>query len=151
MLVKNRIATTMNMTMMHIKSYSEVSNLHTFDERFEYLKLGGGVGRSTFGFDRHINQVFYKSYEWKNVRDYVIVRDEGCDLGVAGYEIHVALLIHHINPMEVDDILQHEEWIIDPEYLITTTHNTHNAIHFGTSSPYPKVVTHRTPRDTKLW
>ncbi len=151
MLDKNLMLTMMSMMKMHIRSYSEVFNLQTFEERFEYLKLGGGVGRSTFGFDRHINQAFYTSYEWKNVRDYVILRDEGCDLGVAGYEIHVQLLIHHINPMQVDDIIQHEAWIIDPEYLITTTHNTHNAIHFGTSSPYPKVVIHRMPRDTKLW
>lgn len=137
--------------MILTRSYSEVFNLPTFDERFEYLKLGGGVGQATFGFDRYINQTFYKSREWQDIRQHVILRDEGCDLGIVGYEVHVNILIHHMNPMNVDDIYQRSDWILDPEYLITTTHNTHNAIHYGTSSPYPKVVTHRTPRDTKLW
>ena len=91
------------------------------------------------------------SREWQDVRQYVIVRDEGCDLGVLGYEIHVSPLIHHMNPINVDDILHKEDWIIDPEFLITTTHNTHNAIHYGVSNLYPKVVTERTPQDTKLW
>lgn len=143
--------TLMMSMMMNIRSYSEMSSLQTFDERFDYLKLGGGVGKSTFGFDRYINQQFYTSREWQDVRRYVILRDEGCDLGVVGYEIHTQLLIHHINPMLVDDIIHHAEWIIDPEFLITTTHNTHNAIHYGTDKPYPKVVIHRSPQDTKLW
>lgn len=133
------------------KSYSELVRLETFDERFEYLKLGGSIGRSTFGFDRHINQQFYMSREWYDVRQYVIFRDNGCDLGIIGYEIHVEPLIHHINPMVVDNILNQESWILDPEFLITTTHNTHNAIHYGTKNLYPKVVTERTPKDTKLW
>lgn len=137
--------------MSRTRSYSELSTFSTFDERFEYLKLGGGVGHETFGFDRHINQRFYSSREWQDVRSFVIVRDEGCDLGVLGYEIFTGLLIHHINPMGVDDILHQEEWILDPEYLITTTHNTHNAIHYGTTNLLPKVVTERTPRDTRLW
>lgn len=136
---------------MMIRSYSELRRFDYFEERFEYLKLGGGVGRSTFGFDRHINQKFYTSREWQDIRDYVIVRDEGCDLGIPGYEIHDGPLIHHMNPMNVDDILHKETWILDPEYLITTTHRTHNAIHYGGDDPYPKVVTERTPRDTKLW
>ncbi len=136
---------------MRDRTYSELTRLNTFDERFEYLKLGGGVGRSTFGSDRHINQQFYTSREWENVRRHVIVRDEGCDLGILGYEIHVGILIHHINPMVVNDILHSESWILDPEFLITTTHNTHNAIHFAGENPYPKVVTERSPRDTKLW
>jgi hypothetical protein len=134
-----------------IKSYSELSLLDTFDERFDYLKLHGGIGRSTFGFDRYINQRFYNSREWKEVKNYVIVRDNGCDLGILGYEIHVSPLIHHMNPMRVDDILHKEAWILDPEFLILTTTDTHNAIHFGVKSAYPKVVTERTPRDTKLW
>lgn len=136
---------------MMTRSYSELSRLDTWEERFEYLKLGGGVGRSTFGFDRHINQQFYMSREWQDVRNYVVVRDEGCDLAVAGYEIHIQPLIHHMNPMSVDDILHKEDWILDPEFLITTTHTTHNAIHYAKESPYPKVVTERTPQDTKLW
>jgi hypothetical protein len=136
---------------MKDKSYSELSLLDTFDERFDYLKLHGGIGRSTFGFDRYINQRFYNSREWKEVKNYVIVRDNGCDLGILGYEIHVSPLIHHMNPMRVDDILHKEGWILDPEFLILTTTDTHNAIHFGVKSAYPKVVTERTPRDTKLW
>lgn len=133
------------------KSYSELITFDTFEDRFEYLKLEGGVGRATFGFDRYINQQFYTSREWEDVRQYVIFRDSGCDLGIEGYEIHVSPLIHHMNPMRVDDILHKESWILDPEFLITTTHNTHNAIHFGGKSLYPKVVLKRTPRDTKLW
>jgi len=134
-----------------LKSYSELKTFNTFDERFEYLKLDGGVGRATFGFDRYINQQFYTSREWEDVRQHVILRDEGCDLGVAGYEIHFGPLIHHMNPMGVDDIVHGEAWILDPEFLILTTHNTHNAIHFGAKKLEPKVVMERTPRDTKLW
>ncbi len=133
------------------KSYSDLSQFRTFDERFEYLKLSGGVGRSTFGFDRYLNQTFYRSIEWKNVREYVIVRDNGCDLGVSGYEIHSEILIHHMNPMTVEDIIHNNDWMLNPEYLITTTHNTHNSIHFGGKNLYPKVVIERSPRDTKLW
>lgn len=136
---------------MHFKTYSELSHFQTFDDRFEYLKLSGGVGRSTFGFDRYINQKFYASREWEMVRQHVIIRDEGCDLGVIGYDIHIAPLIHHINPMSSEDIIHSEKWIIDPEFLITTTHATHNAIHFGVKKLYPKIVTQRSPRDTKLW
>ena len=136
---------------MSIKTYSELVRYDTFEDRLEYLRLGGGVGRATFGFDRHVNQLFYMSREWKSLRNHVMVRDKGCDLGVLGYEIHVGPLIHHINPMEVNDILHQADWILDPEFLITTTHDTHNAIHYGTVSPYPKVVTERTLNDTKLW
>lgn len=136
---------------MIVKRYSELERLHTFDDRFEYLKLGGGVGRSTFGFDRHVNQRFYKSREWANVRNYVIVRDNGCDLGVPGEEIYTEPLIHHMNPMTVDDIVGGSEWILDPQYLITTCHRTHNAIHYGVEDPYPAVVTERSPGDTQLW
>lgn len=139
------------MTMTLIRTYSELTKFETFDERFEYLKLGGGVGRSTFGFDRHINQMFYTSKEWKDLRQYVIFRDNGCDLGVNGYEIYLAPLIHHMNPMNVNDILHKEDSILDPEFLITTTHNTHNDIHYGVKKAYPKVVSKRTPKDTKLW
>lgn len=136
---------------MKIRSYSELSRFNTFEDRFEYLKLGGGIGRATFGFDRYINQQFYSSMEWQDARQHVIVRDEGCDLGVVGYEIHTELLIHHMNPINVDDILHREAWILDPEFLITTKHRTHNNIHFGSNKVFPKVVTSRSPRDTKLW
>lgn len=137
--------------MMTTRRYSELANLRTFDERFEYLKLGGGVGRATFGFDRYINQEFYGSREWENARRDVIVRDEGCDLGIIGYEIRVNPLIHHMNPLTVDDILNKESWILDPEFLVLTSYRTHNSIHFGGKNLYPKVVTERSPRDTKLW
>lgn len=136
---------------MTTRSYSELQHLNDFDDRFEYLKLGGGVGRSTFGFDRYINQQFYSSKEWQDIRQFVIFRDEGCDLGISGYEIHAEILIHHMNPVKVDDIVQRREWILDPEFLITTTHRTHNNIHFGTPNKFPKVVAARMPRDTKLW
>lgn len=134
-----------------IRSFSEMVQYPTFEERFDYLVLGGQVGYATFGFDRYINQSFYTSYEWKRIREQVIVRDNGCDLGVPGYEIHTGILIHHINPMQVDDIVHGEEWILDPEYLITTTHNTHNAIHYGAKNLLPKTVLERAPDDTKLW
>jgi hypothetical protein len=139
------------MNMTKIRTYSELSRLDTFSERFEYLKLGDVVGSATFGFDRYINQRFYTSYEWKMARENVILRDNGCDLGILGFEIHTAILIHHINPMMADDIIHGEEWIFDPEYLITTTKNTHNAIHFGSENPFPKTVITRNPGDTKLW
>lgn len=133
------------------KTYSELKHLHTFEERYEYLKLGGTVGHATFGFDRHLNQQFYHSYAWKSIRRYVIIRDHGCDLGVLGYEIHVELLIHHINQVQPQDLINNEEWLTDPEFLITTTHNTHNAIHYGDSSFLTPPVRERTPGDTNLW
>lgn len=140
------------MTMMtDIKRYSELRRLHTFEDRFQYLKLHGDVGRSTFGFDRYINQKFYTSYEWKQARNSVIVRDNGCDLGIFGYEIYSGILIHHINPVDIGAIVHGEDWIFNPEFLITTTQNTHNAIHFGVENLYPKVVIARNPNDTKLW
>lgn len=134
-----------------MRTYTELMQLDSFDSRFEYLKLGGSVGRSTFGFDRSINQDFYTSAAWQEVRNFVMVRDNGCDLAVVGYDIRVKPLIHHMNPMSVDDIVHGEEWIIDPEYLITTTHMTHNAIHYGGAVSYPKVVAQRSPNDTRLW
>lgn len=137
--------------MTRIRTYSELSQLHTFEDRYEYLKLGGSVGHSTFGHDRYINQHFYRSYAWKRARDIVIIRDEGCDLGIIGREIHAEILIHHINPMTADDIRHGEEWLVDPEYLITTTKETHNAIHYGVDLRLPKVVTARQPGDTQLW
>lgn len=133
------------------KSYSELRRFDTFDERFEYLKLSGKVGRSTFGFDRYINQKFYGSFEWKQARDLVIFRDDGCDLGIPGYEIHTEILIHHMNPVTVDDIIHGEECIFDTQFLITTTKTTHNAIHYGSENPYPRTVISRAPNDTKLW
>lgn len=137
--------------MSRHRTYRELSRLHTFEERFEYLKLGGYVGRSTFGYDRYMNQRFYSSHEWKQVREFVIIRDGGCDLGIEGYEIHSQILVHHINPIVMENIRDREEWITDPEYLITTTHNTHNAIHYGDKSLLMLPNKPRTPGDTKLW
>lgn len=133
------------------KRYSELSRLHTFEDRFDYLKLGGSVGESTFGFDRYINQDFYRTAAWRSARREVILRDRGCDLGIEGREIHVDLLVHHMNPMSHTDILHGLDWIVDPEYLITTTKNTHNAIHYGDASKLTRQYVERQPGDTKLW
>jgi hypothetical protein len=123
----------------------------TFEERFEYLSLAGEVGAETFGFDRWMNQTFYRSREWRDARDYVIVRDNGCDLGVAGYEVGNGALVHHLNPMTPQDLIQKQEWVLDPEYLVLTTKRTHNAIHFGDASLIRKPLVERRPGDTKLW
>lgn len=141
----------MKKIIMTIKTYSDLSRLDTFEDRFEYLRLFGDVGKSTWGFDRHVNQLFYKSHEWKQARNAVIVRDDGCDLGISGYEIYDNILIHHINPILIDDVVHGESWIFDPEYLITTTHKTHNAIHYSDASLLPKIVVRRESGDTKLW
>lgn len=133
------------------KSYRELIRLHTFEERYEYLRLGGVVGASTFGFDRYINQSFYQSSEWKHIRREVILRDNGCDLGVRGFEINGALLIHHMNPIDSNDIVHGEDWILDPDNLITTTQNTHNAIHYGDRSLLKTKFVERKPGDTRLW
>jgi len=137
--------------MARIRTYSELRHLETFDERFEYLKLGGSVGQSTFGFDRSVNQAFYHSSEWRSARQYVILRDDGCDLGVPGYEIYGGILVHHINPMEIGSLIHHEDWVLDPEYLITTTQDTHNAIHFGDRSLVRRLPEERRRGDTRLW
>lgn len=136
---------------MTIKTYTELCRHKSFEDRFEYLKLGGSVGRATFGFDRHINQDFYTSTEWRGIRRIVLIRDNGCDLGAEGHTINGPVLVHHINPMTVDDVIRHEDWILDPEFLITTTPNTHNAIHYGDWSLIPKPFVERQPGDTKLW
>jgi hypothetical protein len=134
-----------------IKTYTELSYCQTFEERYEYLRLGGIVGNATFGFDRYLNQAFYRSAAWRDVRQEVILRDNGCDLGVPGYEIHTALLVHHMNPMVSDDIVHGEQWILDPEFLITTTNDTHNAIHYGDRSLLKRPFVERQRGDTKLW
>lgn len=125
--------------------------METFEERFEYLELKGVVGKSTFGFDRWLNQAFYRSREWKDARSFVIARDNGCDLGVSGYDVFFDPLVHHMNPLSAEDIESGENWIIDPEFLITTSLRTHNAIHYGDASLLPKGPTIRRPGDTKLW
>lgn len=137
--------------MTRIRRYSELRRFHTFEERFDYLSLGGEVGATTFGFDRWVNQLFYRSREWRLTRDEVIVRDHGCDLGVLGHDLHSDLLVHHMNPLTIEDIENQEEWILDPEYLITTCIRTHNAIHYGDRSLLPQPVIERQPGDTTLW
>lgn len=137
---------------MWIKSYSELSQLETFEERFEYLRLDGIVGKDTFGFDRIFNQKFYRSEEWKQVRDFVIVRDNGCDLGIEGHEIYGnRIIIHHMNPISIDDIRHSTRNLLDPEYLITTIHRTHNAIHYGDEDQLIKAPIERVRNDTCPW
>lgn len=136
---------------MRSRSYSELRRLSTFEERYEYLALRGEVGKTTFGFDRWVNQQFYRSREWKQVRDFVVVRDNGCDLGILGHEIHSQLMVHHMNPIVPEDLEHGEAWVLDPEFLITTTHRTHNAIHYGDSSLLVKPYEPRKAGDTKLW
>lgn len=137
--------------MTSIKTYSELITLPTFEERFEYLRLDGSVGEQTFGFDRYINQIFYQSYEWKKVRDFVIIRDNGCDLGIDGYEIRGKILIHHMNPITAKDIETCSDFLLNPEYLISTTHITHNAIHYGDERLLPKGPIERKKYDTCPW
>lgn len=133
------------------RSYSELEQLKTFEDRFTYLKMNGEVGRPTFGYDRYLNQKFYKSFEWKQIRNFVIVRDKGCDLGIDGYEIHGELLIHHMNPISPQDIQNGSRIVFDPEFLICTTSRTHLAIHFGDASLLPQLPVIRFPGDTIPW
>lgn len=134
-----------------IRTYSEMSRFETFEDRYDYLKLKSSVGTATFGFDRYINQRFYRSTQWKQVRNHVIARDLGLDLGVEGYEIYDRILIHHMNPMAPDDINHDDSDILDPEFLISTSHKTHNAIHFGDKSLLTRPLVERNINDTKLW
>lgn len=134
-----------------VRSYSDLRRINGFEERYHYLSLRGSVGRETFGFDRYLNQDFYRSAEWRNLRYLVIARDNGCDLGVEGYEIHSRLYIHHMNPVSVEDLVSKSDDLLNPDYLITTTHSTHNAIHYGRASMLPKPALERKPGDTKLW
>lgn len=134
-----------------IRTYSELITLPTYEERFRYLQLNGQVGEDTFGFDRYLNQLFYRSQKWKRIRDFVIVRDNGYDLGVEGYEIHGRIIIHHMNPITIKDIESESEFLLDPEYLISTVHNTHNAIHYGDESLLITSPIVRKPNDTCPW
>jgi hypothetical protein len=134
-----------------IRTYSDLRTIESFEERWRYLKLRGRVGESTFGFDRYLNQKFYTSREWRRLRHDVIIRDNGCDLGVDGYEIHNRPTIHHLNPMSAGDIVDGDESILNPEYLITTTHQTHNAIHYGDEKLLAVPFVERFHGDTRLW
>lgn len=136
---------------MIIKTYSELMKLKTFEERYEYLKLGGMVGKETFGFDRYLNQTFYKTDEWLSIRDHVIVRDNGCDLGIEGRDIHSRILVHHMNPITKEDILSRSEYLLNPEYLICTIKSTHDAIHYGDESLLITMPVERRKNDTCPW
>lgn len=136
---------------MSIRTYSELIKIPTFKERFEYLRLDGKVGEETFGFDRYLNQVFYKSPEWKAARDFVIIRDQGCDLAMEGHEIFGKILVHHMNPISMEDIVHRTEYLLDPEYLICTIKNTHDAIHYGDGSLLITGPIERTKNDTCPW
>ena len=139
------------MMKKNIRTYSELITLPTFKERYEYLRLKGFVGEETFGYDRYLNQSFYRSKEWMDIRDYVIVRDNGCDLGMPGHEIHGRILIHHMNPITKEDILRRSEFLLDPEYLISTIKLTHDAIHYGDENLLMDEPIVRTKNDTCPW
>ena len=138
--------------MENIRTYSELSKLKTFRERYEYLKLGGNVGEDTFGFDRYLNQIFYTSKEWKQIRNFVITRDNGCDLGIPDHKIiDDLILVHHMNPITKDDIINKSEMLLNPEYLITTVKPTHDAIHYGDESLLVEDYIERSKNDTCPW
>ena len=134
-----------------VRTYSELIKIQTFLERFKYLKLNGSVGVDTFGFDRYLNQTFYRSYEWKRLRNDVIVRDMGCDLGLEGYDIFDKILVHHMNPIGPDDIIHRSDYLLDPEFLICTSKLTHDAIHYGDEQILYQDPVIRTPGDTCPW
>lgn len=137
--------------MRNIRTYSELITLPTFEERYEYLRLNGVVGKDTFGFDRYLNQNFYRSAEWKRIRDFVIIRDNGCDLGVEDRVIYGKILIHHMNPITDQDIIHTTDALLNPEYLISVTHTTHNAIHYGDVDLLVTAPIVRTKHDTCPW
>jgi len=139
------------MNQQKIRTYSELITFPTLIERFDYLKLGGFVGKETFGWDRYLNQRFYQSREWRKVRDIVIIRDHGCDLGLDGYEIRGRVYIHHMNPIEASDIVDVTDFLLNPEFLVCVSDMTHNAIHYGDTTLLPQDPVVRKLGDTKLW
>lgn len=142
---------TKKMNQKNIRTYSELSKLKTFEERFEYLRLDGKVGEETFGFDRYINQMLYSNSEWRKVRRDVIIRDKGNDLGVEDYEIVGKVLVHHMNPITVDDIINRLDYVLNPEFLISSSFMTHQAIHYGSKDLLPQAPIERTKNDTCPW
>jgi hypothetical protein len=136
---------------MIIRNYTEFRRLRTFEERYKYLKLDGVVGASTFGFDRYLNQMLYRSKRWKRTRDDIIVRDRACDLGIGDYEIHSRIFIHHMNPILVDEFDIDNDIFYDPEFLICVSFDTHNAIHFGDEKLLPQLPVERKRNDTCPW
>jgi hypothetical protein len=142
----------MKMNRKIIRTYSELIQLETFEERFEYLRLDGMVGKDTFGFDRYLNQLFYNSLEWKQIRNFVISRDCGCDLGVIDHEIYGKVLIHHMNPLTRDDIINKTDYLLNPEYLICVSFETHQAIHYGNNNYInDNIPIQRRKNDTCPW
>lgn len=137
--------------MNNLRCYRELIRLKTFDERFEYLKLKGIVGEATFGYDRYLNQLLYTSGEWRRIRRDIILRDNGCDLAVEGYDILDTIIVHHMNPISVEDLIDFSEDVINPEYLICVSHDTHNAIHYGDESLLTREPIERKPGDTCPW
>ena len=137
--------------MSNLRCYRELIRLKTFDERFEYLKLKGIVGEATFGYDRYLNQLLYTSGEWRRIRLDIILRDNGCDLAVEGYDILDTIIVHHMNPISVEDLIDFSEDVINPEYLICVSHDTHNAIHYGDKSLLTREPIERKPGDTCPW
>ena len=134
-----------------IKTYSELITIPTFEERYEYLRLDGIVGKATFGYDRYLNQILYTSREWRRFRDDIIIRDMGCDLAIPGFEIPVRAIVHHINPITLEDFMNTSDDIFDPENLVCVSFNTHQAIHYGDASLLPELPVERRPNDTCLW
>ena len=134
-----------------IRTYSELIRIPTFEERYAYLRLFGSVGSETFGFDRYLNQMFYKDREWRRTRDLIILRDNGCDLGIEDREIFGQVLVHHMNPITIDDILNRSDYLLNPDYLICTSKLTHNAIHYGTEENLKPLIVERRPNDTCPW
>jgi hypothetical protein len=134
-----------------IRRYSELRRYTTFEDRYQYLRLVGTVGLKTFGFDRYLNQILYNSKRWSHTRDKIIIRDNGCDLGIEDYEIHGKIIIHHMNPITIKDVEENRDEIFDPEFLVCTTMNTHNAIHFGDKSLLPRIPIERRKNDTCPW
>lgn len=147
MLCEDIVGTVMKM----IRTYSELITFPTFEERYRYLRLEGKVGEDTFGFDRWLNQSFYKDPEWRAIRDKIIIRDNGCDLGIPGREIYSRIIVHHMNPITKDDILSRSAFLLNPEYLICTVKNTHDAIHYGDEGLLIKAPIERTKNDTCPW
>ena len=137
--------------MIHDRTYTELSRLTTFEERFNYLLLKGRVGIETFGYDRYLNQILYTSPDWKHLRDKIIIRDNGQDLGLDGYPIYGRVLVHHINPITIDDVLNYSPDVFNPEYLICVSHKTHNAIHYGSYDLVADNIAVRAPNDTCPW
>lgn len=136
---------------MSIRTYSELITIPTFEERFEYLQLKGSVGKDTFGYDRYLNQVLYRSPEWKRLRNQIIIRDGGCDLACDGYDIYDKVLIHHLNPITVEDVLTRSRKVFDPDNLVCVSHSTHNAIHYGDVDLLVTGPIIRTKNDTCPW